>query len=172
MTIDDAVIDEHSRHVLVPEIGAAGLARLLDASVRIHGQDAHRAPVAELVRRSGIAVVDGAADATVLLGVAPHDDTERPALVAWGSNDRLHLLVLDGLPCPACVSPPPRAMPTAPAARFALASLATTMLLLRLVRGPAASSLVVLDLASGRLTTETQENAGCRRCADDARGGR
>lgn len=165
MTPRDEVVDEHSRHVLVPEIGWAGQARLLGAAVRVSGGHESRAFVRELLARSGVGLVDAAGDAAVLLGATLDADAPRPTVVGWGDDVVVHATVLAGRPCPACAAAPAESMPASSLAAQALAALVATVLVLQLVDPVRASRDVRLDLASGRLASEPLAGRGCARCA-------
>lgn len=161
---DDA-IDEFSRHVLVPEIGPAGQARLLATRVQVGGEPATRALVAELLARSGLVLDAATPDAAVALGAAPAADAPRPTVVGWGSDDVVHASVLVARPCPACAALPSSQLPRSAVAVQALAALVTTVLVLHLVRGAAASADVRLALPGGPLVTQPLTGRGCGRCA-------
>lgn len=165
MTLGDAVIDEYSRHVLLPEIGPAGQARLLATRVRVAGEGPGRPLLAGLLARSGLAVVDAGGDVAAFLGAVPDVDAPRPSVACWGGDDVLHVRTLVGRPCPACAAPPPTWLPASPLGVQTLATLAATVLVLRIVSPAAGSTDVRFDLASGRLETEPLAGAGCDRCA-------
>lgn len=161
---DDA-IDEFSRHVLVPEIGPAGQARLLATRVRVAGEPTAGALVAELLARSGLVLDAATCDAAVVLGAAPAADAPRPTVVGWGSEAVVHASVLVARPCPACAARPPSQLPRSAVAVQALAALVATVLVLHLVRGTAASTDVRLTLPGGPLVTQALTGRGCGRCA-------
>lgn len=169
MTLEDDVVDEFSRHVLMPEIGPAGQARLLETRVVLAGDGLARSLVHDLLARSGLRVVDAAGDVAVVLGRTPDAALPRPAIVGWGDDDLLHAAALTSRPCPACVALPDVSAPTSPLAAQALAALVTTALVLRIVADEGPSNEVRLDLRSGRLETEPLRGPGCGRCADGSR---
>lgn len=165
MTLGDDVIDEYSRHVLVPEIGPAGQARLLATRVRVSGDHASAPFVRELLARSGLRPTDAAGDAAVFLGVTPDAGAPCPTVAGWGRDDVVHATVLGGRPCPACAAVPAASMPETPLATQSLAALVATVLVLHVVDPARASRHVRLDLASGRLASEPLGGRGCARCA-------
>jgi hypothetical protein len=161
----DDTIDEFSRHVLVPEIGPAGQARLLATRVRVGGEPASRALVAELLARSGLVLDAAPPHAAVMLGAAPAGDAPSPTVVGWGSEDVVHASVLVARPCPACAVLPPPQLPRSAVAVHALAALVATVLVLHVVRGATASTDVRLTLPGGPLVTQALAGRGCGRCA-------
>jgi len=165
MTLGDDVIDEYSRHILVPEIGPAGQARLLATRVLLVGDGSGTPLLHELLERSGFRVVDAHGDVAMFLAVRPDPDAPRPSVVCWGERDVLHATTLGSHPCPACVTLPPTLLPGSPLAMQALAVLATQALAVRIVAPTIPSSDLRLDLTSGRLETESLMGGGCARCA-------
>jgi hypothetical protein len=183
--LDDAQVERWSRHILLPEVGARGQARLLAARAVVLGEDPAAAHAGTLLERAGVVTAaSGAADVLVILG--DHEDAARPAVTAHAGAGRPAVLgpasrgvaivaAMVGRPCPACldVDVPLAGRPfpdglAAPGA-LALGALAATEALRLLLRPPSSGRLTRLDLVSGAGEAhELASNRGCAVCGGTA----
>jgi len=150
--LDDAAIERYSRHVLLPEVGGRGQARLCAARVAVAGDGPAAAVTRDLLARAGVRVeaADAPADVRVAATGAARGDG-LPVVIAAAPH-------VDGWPAPPCGTCAPPAAPrpaddgplAAPAAlaQGALAAAEALLLLLGIRSGPRRQTV---DLAAGVL---------------------
>jgi len=170
MTLGDDAIDLYSRHVLLPEIGPRGQERLLATRVTIDGPPSLRAPLADLLGRSGLQIVGEDGHLAVALGHAFLPRANVPCIVGWSSETTLHATTLSGRPCPVCWKPEVESSPSDPHDEQALVALIATVVTLRAVSGPSGSSDVELRLDPPGLATRSYDVPGCAHCPPGAPG--
>ena len=171
MTLADETVERYSRHILVPEIGPDGQRRLLETRVVVAGTALAGWLAADLLERSGLAVVAdvASADAGMVLGESPTSAWPRPTVIAWASGHRLDAAFLAGAPCTHCFRPATAITEPRPdALAHALAALAVTTLIIGMLGPRGGSSLTTLDLDAGRFARTGVDGPECEQCRASA----
>jgi hypothetical protein len=172
--LNDAQVERYARHVLLPEVGGRGQARLLAARVAVLGDTAVARIVRDLVRRSGATVGDrtGRSDAIVVTDDRPSASCasrRRPTVLVRATGRRARLVLLDAAPCVACADPElTTAQPPGPEPGAALAAatgaLAATLTICALLGRPGGSILHDVDLGGIDLSARPLTGPGCPSC--------
>jgi hypothetical protein len=172
--LDDAQVERYARHILLPEVGGRGQARLLAARIAVLGDTAVARVARDLVARSGATVSDQAepSDAIVATGgLAPTavGNGGRPTVLDRAAAGRARVVLLRGSPCVACVDDDETAgSPLGPAPGAALASVtgayAVTLALGALLGRPGGSVLHDVDLDWVALGGRPLSGPGCVTC--------
>jgi len=176
-TLSDAAIERYSRQIIVPEIGARGQLRLLDARVLVAGTGDAVAAVVTLLARAGVGTLlaldgpvlteppgpdarlaavagdDGSADVVVDFAArgAALARRGRPHVLAALAGDVTVVATLVGRPCAACAGIRGAAPAPGPAAAVALGAVAAAEVLRVLVAMPATGRLQRLAADAGGL---------------------
>lgn len=172
--LDDAQVERYARHVLLPEVGGRGQARLLAAHVAVLGDTAVARITRDLVARSGATVGDRTApsDAIVVTDDRPATSLasrQRPTVLVQATGRRARLVLLDAAPCVACAEPEltavrsPGSKPDA-ALAAAAGALAATLTICALLGRPGGSILHDVDLGGVDLRARPLTGPGCPSC--------
>jgi hypothetical protein len=176
--LDDAQVERYARHVLLPEVGGRGQARLLAARVAVLGDTAVAQVARDLVTRSGAAATDRVApsDAIVVAGGRVPDvvpNGRHPIVLVRAAERQATLRLLRGAPCLACADPAlletePRGLRPGAALSTVTGALAATLVLGALLGRPGGSVVHDVDLDALDLGARSLTGPGCSSCRADA----